>query len=115
MGPLGQKTGEWWWGGGVRALTTCPRRGQHCGLGEKGRWKWLGVQQAFSDGVVGLERLGAGRCCAAREAGWSRSPLYLPPSPRALGPARRGLMPVLSQWPREGHMGSLPEGLFLFT
>ena len=73
------------------------------------------MQQAFSDGAVGLERLGAGQCCAAREAGWSLSPFHLPPSPRALGPARRGLMPVLSQWPREGHMGPLPEGLFLFT
>lgn len=81
MVPLRQKAGE---GGGVRALTTFPRRGQHWGLGEKGPWQWLGVQQAFSNGVVGLERLGVGWSCAAREVGWSRRPFHLPPSPRAL-------------------------------
>lgn len=75
---------------------------------------WV-CSRLFSDGVVGLEKLGAGQCCAARVVGWSLSPFHLPSSLRALRPARRGLVPVLSQWPRKGHMGPLPEGLFLFT
>lgn len=75
MGPLGQKAGEWWWGGGVRALTTCPRR--------EGPALWPGRERPLEVAgcAAGIQRWGGG----AGEA-WSRAVLccqggWLEPQP----------------------------------
>lgn len=87
MGPLGRKAGAWGGvGGGVHALPACPSRGQHWGLGEKGHWKWLGVQQAIQrwGGGAGEARSRAVLRC---QGGWLEpqpfSPSIFPEGPEA--------------------------------